>query len=115
MMNKVRDGFRAYFNVNSMELAWERPDSVRKDYNLITRDELQTCVSEVTSAHDRQRFYLNHERYIIKLQARIRGCLERKHVHMRLRFLKDQLPAVITIQVGLQIRVSFHFGFIFVL
>lgn len=99
MMNRIRDGMRAFFNVHTMQLAWERPDSVRKDHSLLTREELQSCITEVTSAHDRLRLYRDHEKYIIQLQARVRGCLARQRIAVRLSYFRKQLPAVLKIQV----------------
>ncbi len=41
MMNRTREGYKFYFNVNTMEYAWERPKDVTKDHSILTREEIQ--------------------------------------------------------------------------
>ena len=41
MMNRVRDGHKFYFNANKMEYSWEKTEVMKKDYSLLTRDEIQ--------------------------------------------------------------------------
>ena len=41
MMNRVRDGTKFYFNVITRDYSLERLDSIKKDYSLVTRDEIQ--------------------------------------------------------------------------
>ncbi len=40
-MNRTREGYKFYFNANTMEYAWERPKDVKKDYSILTREEIQ--------------------------------------------------------------------------
>ena len=46
MMNKLSDGYKFFFNVHSLAYSFERGDGVKKDYALLTRDEIQ-----VTDTH----------------------------------------------------------------
>lgn len=98
MMNRARDGTKFYFNVISKEYTLERSDRIKKDHSLVTRDEIQGCVSEVTAAHDRQLLFKANEKFIILVQSRIRGYLARKRYNERLSFLYTRLPAIIKIQ-----------------
>lgn len=41
MMNRGSDGHKYYFNVNTMEAGWQRADYMKKDYSLLTRDDIQ--------------------------------------------------------------------------
>jgi len=43
MVNRIRDGFNIYFNVDSMQHAWQLPKSVTLDPSLLTHDEIQVC------------------------------------------------------------------------
>ncbi len=169
-MNRTREGYKFYFNANTMEYAWERPKDVKKDYSILTREEiqviqksfvqrehtfnfflknfvtsfwllsiqvrfdtilsaechqfssrempqynmilsgcdiffLQTFVSEVTSAYDRELLFKSNEPFIIKLQSHVRGYLARKRFNERMNFMRTQLPAITKIQV--RVRVLF--------
>ena len=44
MMNKLRDGYKFFFNVHTLEYSFERAESMKKDYNLLTRDEIQVSL-----------------------------------------------------------------------
>ncbi len=48
MMNRTREGFKFYFNIHTMENSWDRPDGVRKDHSLLTREEIQVIISTVS-------------------------------------------------------------------
>ena len=41
MMNRTREGYKFYYNIENEAWAWERPDGVRKDHSLLTREEIQ--------------------------------------------------------------------------
>ena len=69
MMNRTRDGYKFYFNVHSMEAGWEREDYMKKDHDLLTRDEIQACINDVTAAHDRHLLFKSNERFVIKVQV----------------------------------------------
>lgn len=45
MMNRTKEGYKFYFNVNTMEYAWERPKDVTKDHSILTREEIQVNIA----------------------------------------------------------------------
>lgn len=61
---------------------------------------LQSAVTRVTAAHDRQQLWKANISLVIQLQARLRGFLVRQAFAERSRFLRTWLPAVIKIQVA---------------
>ena len=56
MMNRTKEGYKFYFNVNTMEYAWERPKEVTKDHSILTRDEIQVRTSVIA----RFEFLIHH-------------------------------------------------------
>ena len=58
-------------------------------------------VSRQTAEYDRWAYMQSNEPMIVKLQAHWKGYLERKAYKERLHFMKEQLPAIIKIQVHL--------------
>ncbi|KAH9500962.1 Ras GTPase-activating-like protein iqgap1 [Bulinus truncatus] len=98
MMNRVRDGSKFFFNVHTGQHAWTRGDSIIKDYSLLTREEIQRVVSEITAKHDREMLFKSNEGLITKIQANMRGHMARKAYKERKNFMKKQLPAIVKIQ-----------------
>ena len=41
MVNRICDGFDVYFNVDTMQLAWQLPESEMLDPSLLTHDDIQ--------------------------------------------------------------------------
>lgn len=60
---------------------------------------LQSVVSGVTTAYNREQLWLANESLITKLQARCRGYLVRKGLRERMEYLKSNEPAATNIQV----------------
>ncbi|XP_070211492.1 ras GTPase-activating-like protein IQGAP1 isoform X2 [Littorina saxatilis] len=98
MMNRVKDGSKFFYNINTEEYAWTRRDDVAKDFSLLTKDEIQGVVSEVTVEHNRQMLFIANEDFIVRVQAHIRGYLARKAFRDRKQYLSEQLPAITKIQ-----------------
>lgn len=98
MMNRLKDGSKFYFNTNTKEYKWSRPDGVVKDHGQLNKEELQRVVSDVTAAHDRELLFQANENLIVKIQANYRGYQARKAYKERLDFMKRQLPLIIKIQ-----------------
>ncbi|XP_059176256.1 ras GTPase-activating-like protein IQGAP1 [Physella acuta] len=98
MMNRLRDGTKFFYNVHTGEHAWTRGDTIVKDYSLLTREEIQRVVSEVTAKYDRQMLFQSNEALITKIQANMRGHMARKAYKERVNFMKKQLPAIVKIQ-----------------
>ncbi|XP_041369796.1 ras GTPase-activating-like protein IQGAP1 isoform X2 [Gigantopelta aegis] len=98
MMNRLKDGSKFFFNIHTGEYLWSRQDGVIKDHALLTKEEIQNSLSEVTAAYDRELLFKSNEGNIIKGQALIRGYLQRKAYKERQMFIKTQLPAIVKIQ-----------------
>lgn len=60
---------------------------------------LQSVVSGVTTAYNREQLWLANESLITKLQARCRGYMVRKNQRERMEYLKSNEPAATNIQV----------------
>uniref|UniRef100_A0A7M4E8P7 IQ motif containing GTPase activating protein 1 n=1 Tax=Crocodylus porosus TaxID=8502 RepID=A0A7M4E8P7_CROPO len=60
---------------------------------------IQSTISGVTAAYNREQLWLANESLITKLQACCRGYLVRQEFNARLSFLKKQVPAITCIQV----------------
>uniref|UniRef100_A0A8C2I3D5 IQ motif containing GTPase activating protein 3 n=1 Tax=Cyprinus carpio TaxID=7962 RepID=A0A8C2I3D5_CYPCA len=75
---------------------------------------LQAVCSSVTAAHSRGVQWKASEPLVLQLQAHMRGFLLRQKLAERLHFLNTQLPAVITIQVTLNMHTQkFSFSCLF--
>ncbi|XP_076443787.1 ras GTPase-activating-like protein IQGAP1 isoform X2 [Babylonia areolata] len=98
MMNRVNDGSKFFYNVHTQEYAWTRREDVVKDFSLLTKDEIQRVVTEVTDEHNREMLFRANEDFIVLVQAHVRGYLTRKAFRDRMGFLTEQLPAITTIQ-----------------
>uniref|UniRef100_A0A7M4E846 IQ motif containing GTPase activating protein 1 n=1 Tax=Crocodylus porosus TaxID=8502 RepID=A0A7M4E846_CROPO len=59
---------------------------------------IQSTISGVTAAYNREQLWLANESLITKLQACCRGYLVRQEFNARLSFLKKQVPAITCIQ-----------------
>uniref|UniRef100_A0A8C9NMZ9 IQ motif containing GTPase activating protein 3 n=1 Tax=Serinus canaria TaxID=9135 RepID=A0A8C9NMZ9_SERCA len=60
---------------------------------------LQSVISRVTLAHERERLWASREALVVRLQARLRGFLVRRQLAAWRHVLQEQRPAAIRIQV----------------
>uniref|UniRef100_A0A0B7B822 Ras GTPase-activating-like protein IQGAP1 n=1 Tax=Arion vulgaris TaxID=1028688 RepID=A0A0B7B822_9EUPU len=97
-MNRLKDGTKFFYNVNTGSHAWTRGDTIIKDYSLLTREDAQKVISEVTAKRNREILLKSNEGLITKIQANFRGHLARKNYRERIDFMNRQLPAIQTIQ-----------------
>jgi len=67
---------------------------------------IQSTISGVTAAYNREQLWLANENLITKLQACCRGYLVRQEFNSRMNFLKKQVPAITCIQV----MISFNYA-----
>ncbi|NXM71364.1 IQGA1 protein, partial [Serilophus lunatus] len=94
----VRGGYHYYHNLRTKEGGWDEPaEFVQNDIQL-SREEIQSTISGVTAAYNREQLWLANENLIMKLQACCRGYLVRQEFNSRMNFLKKQVPAIICIQ-----------------
>ena len=103
MMNRLNDGFKFFFNVNTLQYAFERAYDMDKDHTLLTREEIQSCVSDVTAAHNRQLLFKANEGLIVLLQARVRGALARRRLHSRCALFHDNQQHIVKMQVRVRL------------
>ncbi|GAB0194350.1 ras GTPase-activating-like protein IQGAP1 [Grus japonensis] len=94
----VRGGYHYYHNLQTKEGGWDEPaEFVQNDVQL-SREEIQSTISGVTAAYNREQLWLANENLITKLQACCRGYLVRQEFNSRMNFLKKQVPAITCIQ-----------------
>ncbi|CAL1534099.1 unnamed protein product [Lymnaea stagnalis] len=98
MMNRTKDSTKFFYNVHTGDHAWTRGNTIIKDYSLLTREDIQRVVSEVTAKYDREMLFKSNEGLITKIQANMRGHMARKAYKERVNFMKKQLPAIVKIQ-----------------
>uniref|UniRef100_A0A668A914 IQ motif containing GTPase activating protein 1 n=1 Tax=Myripristis murdjan TaxID=586833 RepID=A0A668A914_9TELE len=95
----VKGGHNYYYNVKTGEGTWVEPENFLQNNTQLNKEDIQSVVSGVTTAYNREQLWLANESLITKLQARCRGYLVRNGLKERMNFLKSQDPAVTCIQV----------------
>ncbi|KAM4748418.1 ras GTPase-activating-like protein IQGAP1 [Rhinophrynus dorsalis] len=94
----VKGGYHYYFNLHSNQGGWEEPAGFVQNNTQLSKEDIQTTISGVSAAYNREQLWLANETLITKLQARCRGYLMRKKFASRMAFLKEQVPAIKCIQ-----------------
>uniref|UniRef100_A0A8D0GB12 IQ motif containing GTPase activating protein 3 n=1 Tax=Sphenodon punctatus TaxID=8508 RepID=A0A8D0GB12_SPHPU len=100
VQHKLKDGAEYYFNLQTFEGSWVRPQSCVLNATHLSREEIQATITRVTAAHDREHLWESNTRFLIQLQARMRGYLVRQEFATRRHLWWEQLPAAVKIQVG---------------
>lgn len=100
MQHWVKGGYHYYFNLNSNEGSWEEPPGFVQNNTQLSKEDIQSTISGVSAAYNREQLWLANESLITKLQAHCRGYLIRKKFNSRMNFLKEQVPAVTCIQAN---------------
>ncbi|XP_064013819.1 ras GTPase-activating-like protein IQGAP1 isoform X1 [Pogoniulus pusillus] len=94
----VRGGYHYYHNLQTREGGWDEPVPFVQNDTQLSREEIQSTISGVTAAYNREQLWLANENLITKLQACCRGYLVRQEFNSRMNFLKKQVPAITCIQ-----------------
>ncbi|NWT44389.1 IQGA1 protein, partial [Chroicocephalus maculipennis] len=94
----VRGGYHYYHNLRTKEGGWDEPEGFVQNDTQLSREEIQSTISGVTAAYNREQLWLANENLITKLQACCRGYLVRQEFNSRMNFLKKQVPAITCIQ-----------------
>ncbi|KAF1464276.1 Ras GTPase-activating-like protein IQGAP1, partial [Spheniscus demersus] len=94
----VRGGYHYYHNLRTKEGGWDEPMEFVQNDTQLSREEIQSTISGVTAAYNREQLWLANENLITKLQACCRGYLVRQEFNSRMNFLKKQVPAITCIQ-----------------
>ncbi|KAJ3592857.1 hypothetical protein NHX12_005195, partial [Muraenolepis orangiensis] len=98
MKHWVKGGHNYYYNTATHEGTWLEPEDFVQNNTQLNKEEIQSAVSGVTTAYNREQLWLANESLITKLQARCRGYLVRKAHKDRMDFLKSQDSSVTCIQ-----------------
>ncbi|XP_029657707.1 ras GTPase-activating-like protein IQGAP1 isoform X1 [Octopus sinensis] len=98
MMNRSPEGFKFFYNVNTGDYAWVRNDTIIKDYSILTKEEIQSVLTEIQESYDRELLFKANEGFIVLVQALIRGYLVRKSFNDRITYINSQTPAITKIQ-----------------
>ncbi|XP_066491182.1 ras GTPase-activating-like protein IQGAP1 [Tiliqua scincoides] len=94
----VKGGFHYYHNLQTQEGGWDEPHGFVQNNTQLSREDIQSAISAVTAAYNREQLWLANESLITRLQACCRGYLVRQEFNARMRFLKKQVPAITCIQ-----------------
>lgn len=76
--HRLRDGSEFYLSLQSFEGSWERPCDGELCATHLSREEIQSVITRVTAAHDRQRLWASNMAAVVGLQALLRGFLARR-------------------------------------
>ncbi|KAI7814790.1 putative ras GTPase-activating-like protein IQGAP1, partial [Triplophysa rosa] len=98
MKHWVKGGHNYYYNLKTGQGTWDEPPDLVSNNTQLNKEEIQSVVSGVTTAYNREQLWLANESLIAKLQARCRGFMIRRGMQERLQFLKSQEPSVNCIQ-----------------
>uniref|UniRef100_A0A8C3P5M9 IQ motif containing GTPase activating protein 3 n=1 Tax=Cyanoderma ruficeps TaxID=181631 RepID=A0A8C3P5M9_9PASS len=92
------DGAEYYLNLQTLEGSWQCPRNGSFNTTHLSREEIQSVITRVTLAHDRECLWAASVALVVRLQARLRGFLVRQQFVARRRVLQEQRPAAIRIQ-----------------
>ncbi|KAK7801828.1 hypothetical protein U0070_023308 [Myodes glareolus] len=95
----VKGGYYYYHNLGTQGGGWDEPPDFVQNSVQLSREEIQSSISGVTAAYNREQLWLANEGLITKLQACCRGYLVRQEFRSRMNFLKKQIPAITCIQI----------------
>uniref|UniRef100_A0A8C3CHW0 IQ motif containing GTPase activating protein 3 n=1 Tax=Cairina moschata TaxID=8855 RepID=A0A8C3CHW0_CAIMO len=91
-------GDEYFLSLQTFEGSWEWPCDSELCTTHLSREEIQSVITQVTSAHDRERLWASHVPFVVRLQARLRGFLVRQQLAARWRVLREEQPAALRIQ-----------------
>ncbi|XP_023569608.1 ras GTPase-activating-like protein IQGAP3 [Octodon degus] len=98
VQHNMKDGTAYYLHLQTFQGTWQQPPGCHLNTSHLTLEEIQSTVTKVTAAHDRQQLWMAHVGFVVRLQARLRGFLVRQKFAEGTHFLRTTLPAVIKIQ-----------------
>ncbi|XP_059688246.1 ras GTPase-activating-like protein IQGAP3 [Gavia stellata] len=98
IQHRLTDGAEYYLSLQTFEGSWQRPRDGGLNTTHLSREEIQSVVTRVTAAHDRERLWASNVAFVVRLQARLRGFLVRREFAARRHVLREQWPAAIRIQ-----------------
>uniref|UniRef100_A0A8C9NKE2 IQ motif containing GTPase activating protein 3 n=1 Tax=Serinus canaria TaxID=9135 RepID=A0A8C9NKE2_SERCA len=96
--SRLLDGAEYFLNLQTLEGSWQCPRHGSFNSTHLSREEMQSVISRVTLAHERERLWASREALVVRLQARLRGFLVRRQLAAWRHVLQEQRPAAIRIQ-----------------
>ncbi|XP_071435663.1 ras GTPase-activating-like protein IQGAP3 isoform X1 [Pithys albifrons albifrons] len=96
--HRLPDGAEYYLSLKTFEGSWQCPCDGSLNTTHLSREEIQSVVTRVTAAHDRERLWVSNAAFVVRLQARLRGFLVRREFAARRHVLREQQPAATRIQ-----------------
>ncbi|NXV63986.1 IQGA2 protein, partial [Molothrus ater] len=96
--HRLLDGAEFYLNLQTLEGSWQCPRHGSFNSTHLSQEEMQSVITRVTLAHERERLWASRVALVVKLQARLRGFLVRRQLAARRHVLQEQRPAAIRIQ-----------------
>ncbi|NWH16681.1 IQGA3 protein, partial [Grus americana] len=96
--HRLTDGAEYYLNLQTFEGSWQRPRDSGLNTTHLSREEIQSVITRVTAAYDRERLWASNVALVGRLQARLRGFLVRREFAARRHVLREQQPAAVRIQ-----------------
>lgn len=94
----VKGGHNYFYNLKTGAGTWVEPEGFQLNSSQLLKDDIQSVVSGVTTAYNREQLWKANESLISRLQARCRGYLVRQGQKERMAFLESQDPSVTCIQ-----------------
>uniref|UniRef100_A0A8B9V7I7 IQ motif containing GTPase activating protein 3 n=1 Tax=Anas zonorhyncha TaxID=75864 RepID=A0A8B9V7I7_9AVES len=98
VQHRLQDGAEYFLSLQTFEGSWEKPRDGELCTTHLSREEIQSVITQVTSAHDRERLWASHVPFVVRLQARLRGFLVRQQLAARWHVLREEQPAALRIQ-----------------
>ncbi|KAM9293920.1 LOW QUALITY PROTEIN: ras GTPase-activating-like protein IQGAP3 [Gastrophryne carolinensis] len=96
--HKVKERGDYFFHLRTFEGTWDQPSDFNPNTTHLSREEIQSVISRITSSFQREKQWEASKDLLVKLQARMRGYLVRKAFSERRHLLYNQVPAVTLIQ-----------------
>ncbi|XP_072283826.1 ras GTPase-activating-like protein IQGAP3 [Pyxicephalus adspersus] len=96
--HKVKERGDYFFHLRTFEGTWDPPADFNPSTTHLSRDEIQSVITSVTSGFQREKQWQANTDILVKLQAHMRGYLVRRAFSERLHLLHKQVPAVTLIQ-----------------
>ncbi|RLV88778.1 hypothetical protein DV515_00015297 [Chloebia gouldiae] len=96
--HRLLDGAEYYLNLQTLEGSWQCPRNGSFNTTHLSREEMQSVITRVTLAHERECLWASSVAVVVRLQARLRGFLVRRRFAARRHILREQRPAAIRIQ-----------------
>ncbi|NWZ45088.1 IQGA3 protein, partial [Brachypodius atriceps] len=96
--HRLLDGAEYYLNLQTLEGSWQCPCNGSFNTTHLSREEIQSVITRVTVAHDRECLWASNVALVVRLQARLRGFLVRQQFVARRHVMQEQRPAATRIQ-----------------